>query len=85
MANQKHGFGVLMKKFNGHFVFIFEGQWINNRFVSMYVSKEFLSCRSNSSFTWNLQCKEDVQVTGFFNLPHGSYTITIQNLRLLTL
>ncbi|KAE9537643.1 hypothetical protein AGLY_006666 [Aphis glycines] len=32
VANKRHGFGVLMKKVDDHFVYVYEGQWINNRF-----------------------------------------------------
>lgn len=38
IANKRHGFGVLMKKVNGYFVFVYEGQWINNRIVSVHMS-----------------------------------------------
>ncbi|XP_001948570.2 MORN repeat-containing protein 3-like [Acyrthosiphon pisum] len=33
VANKRHGFGVLMKKVDDHFVYVYEGQWINNRFA----------------------------------------------------
>lgn len=38
VGNKRHGFGVLMKKVDDHFVFVCEGQWINDRFVSGYIS-----------------------------------------------
>lgn len=43
MANKRHGYGVLLKKVDDHFVFVYEGQWINNRFVSVHLSNTIIS------------------------------------------
>lgn len=34
VANKRHGFGVLMIKVDDHYEYVYEGQWIHNRFVS---------------------------------------------------
>lgn len=34
LANKRHGYGVLTKKVDDLYVFVYEGKWINNRFVS---------------------------------------------------
>lgn len=36
VANKKHGFGVLTKRVDDHFIFVYEGNWIDNRYVSVY-------------------------------------------------
>lgn len=34
LANQKHGYGVLFKKVDDRYVYIYDGLWVKNRFVS---------------------------------------------------
>uniref|UniRef100_A0A2S2NC87 MORN repeat-containing protein 3 n=1 Tax=Schizaphis graminum TaxID=13262 RepID=A0A2S2NC87_SCHGA len=33
VANKRHGFGVMTKKVGDHFVYVCDGQWIDNRFT----------------------------------------------------
>jgi hypothetical protein len=36
LANKRHGYGVLTKKVDDIYIFVYEGKWINNRFVSIW-------------------------------------------------